>query len=119
MSGDQQLVVDALATALVRGGFAIVMVPFVPVEQASEAPPAGAGVLCCDPQHAPTLPVAESIVAGLRLPWVVVSSAPDGTACEHLLDVGARTVLGHGISVARLIEILDELLQEGAGSPAT
>lgn len=109
LSGDQQLVVDAVGTALSDFGFALTRIPFAAPEGFQATSTARAGVLLCDPELAPMLLVASSIIERIPLAWVVVSSASRGPGWEALCAAGARKVVGPELSVAQLTMIVDGL----------
>jgi hypothetical protein len=116
LSGDQQLVVDAVGTALAGFGFALTRVPFATPERCEASPATRVGVLLCDPELPPTLLIASRIIARIQLPWVVVASTSRGPGWDALSTSGARTVVGHGVSVVQLTRIIDGLLT-GAAVP--
>lgn len=122
VTGDQRSLVDAVGSALSEAGLATSVLPFAAVQTPRAVPAAHLGLILCDTDSAPKLRVASTIVSGILLPWVVVSSAPPSPAWDALRFAGARDVVGQGVSLTQLMTTLDGLLREVAGvavSPLT
>lgn len=118
---DQRAMAEALAVAMRSTDLSPVVVDLDSgLDMTSDSGPVGsapgiaAGVLVCSSDSVPELAAARAVLAAVRVPWIVITSAEPGSAWDELRAVGAQDVLAAGATLDETLETLGRFVRSSA-----
>ncbi len=119
---DHTLVAEAVVAALRNRSFEPLLVrwPRIPADPSAKTrrrrafrrsvgPPPDVGLLLCDCTRMEQVLAAQTIVAGLPVPWLVMAGAARGPAWGALYEGGAKLVVPSDTGLVEVCELLADL----------
>jgi two-component system nitrate/nitrite response regulator NarL len=125
VAADHVLVGGAVKAALARRGLQVVVIRWPSSKRRASrrrAPPPAAsmtevGLLLCDLESAVRIEAARSIVEGIPVPWLVLTTSPRGPTWGGLLDAGAAVVLSADTGLEHVCSVLSSVARQLVATP--
>ena len=123
VAADQNLVAESVRAALVHRGYEALAVRWPSVDEAaghpapprrpyrpgSVGPPPDVALLLSELSKIAQIRAAQTLLAGLGVPWLVLAGVPSGPAWGAVYERGAAVVVSTDIGLDTLCDLVDDL----------
>ena len=122
VAADQNLVAESVRAALIYRGYKALAVRWPSVDEAAGStatprqhrlgpvgPPPDVAVLLSEFSKIAQIRGAQTLLAGLGVPWMVLAGVPSGPAWGALYEKGAAVVVSTDIGLDTLCDLVDDL----------